>query len=95
MPWYVYRCNRCNAEKEQYHTMQGFPDLCDCGAGLEDLQRVPQTIELKYKEKPDSPQQQSGKANVGNLTRRHIEKARQDLKEQKQDLLADALKEQR
>ena len=82
MPRYIYRCEECDHEFEVVHSYGETVESCqDIECQSDKVRRMPQFINLA---KPQEVQEQ-----VGSLVRRHIEEARREVKETKQELKSD------
>ena len=83
MPRYVYRCVKCEGEFEVLHLMsETFIKETECAAGGGCvLNRIPQLTSTKNKFGKEE------KRKIGAITNEYIEAAREDLKEQKRNIL--------
>ena len=77
MPTYCYHCEKCDGHFEAFHSIKNIETICELCGEEGALVRVP-SMPTYFK-----------KNNSGNVVRQHIEEARQQLKEDKQDARKD------
>ena len=79
MPRYTYRCNECEEEFEKTHSIKEKLKDCDLCETKGSLIRVPSGFTTVYKT-------QQTRRKPGSLVKEFIEDAKEDLKEQKNEL---------
>ena len=83
MPFYCYKCSFCGEIQEKYHSIKIILEDCEKCNSKKSLIRIPPTEfnllnELKEQKKQN---------RVGDITKEFIEQAREELKEQKKDII--------
>ena len=84
MPKYLYKCQKCDAETEVYHSMSEKLTTCaqvqgECGdQGA--LDRIPGAVSIK-RQNSSVPNEK-----VGSITERYIKDSKEDLKREKKNI---------
>ena len=76
MPKYTYYCEKCDEHLLITHGMKEKPDPCECGEVLKKLPSMPLSLKRK-----------SLKSKVGDVVESSIEEFKEDLKEQRKEVL--------
>jgi len=79
MPRYLYRCNECNEEFQELHTIKEKLTNCKFCNSQNSLIRVPSTFMTTHKNK--IPKQKPGSS-----VKEFIEESKEDLRRQKEEL---------
>tara|TARA_Y100000310_G_scaffold326978_1_gene392647 strand:+ start:507 stop:773 length:267 start_codon:yes stop_codon:yes gene_type:complete len=81
MPRYVYRCDKCEKTFQVVHSIKEKLTDCEECDSKDTLKRVP-SIPLVLNNKQDNDKRQ-----VGSFVKEYIENAKEDLKQEKEELL--------
>ena len=76
MPKYTYYCEKCDEHFLITHGMKEKPAPCECGEVLKKLPSIPLSLKTK-----------SLKSKVGDVVESSIEEFKEDLKEQRKEVL--------
>ena len=76
MPRYVYHCESCEEIFEQFHSIKMVLEDCHLCGDQDSLKRLPSITRI-VKVSP------SGNVPVGTVIKKHIEEAKQDMKQDK------------
>ena len=79
MPRYLYRCNECDEEYQELHSIKEKLTNCKLCDTKNSLIRVPSAFTTAHKNK-------APKQKPGNLVKEFIEESKEDLRHQKEDL---------
>jgi len=78
MPIYCYQCNFCEEVFEEMHSIKDTINICKFCKSVDTVNKIPQM--------PISSIQKSGKQKPGDVTKKFIEEAKEDLQIQKQEM---------
>lgn len=73
MPTYCYHCEECDEHFEVFHSVKSIQNVCQICKAEDSLTRVP-SMPTYFK-----------KSTAGNIVKQHIEEAKEQLKEDRQE----------
>jgi putative FmdB family regulatory protein len=79
MPRYSYRCDCCDEEFEQSHSITVVLEDCHLCGEQTCLVRIPSLMRRVHATGPDNQK-------VGDVVKKHIEEAKEDVKREKQEM---------
>ncbi len=79
MPKYIYKCNDCGDMFKKYHSVSLMLTDCDSCGTVQSLQRLPSSFSLS--------EQKSHVKKVGDEVKKAISDFKQDLEQQKQEMV--------